>query len=95
MSLQTDYATKLRQVADTFATLDVDRRDPHRYHERKDEAVQNLREIANAVELDQVFSGRTSLPASAHGEFRRGPRTILVKGRPVQVETKRRAFARG
>lgn len=94
MSLSTDYAAKLRQVADTFANLDVDRRDPHRYHERKDSAVNDLRELANAVEIDQVFAGRASLPAPAQVVGRKGPRTIVVRGRPVKVETKRRAIAR-
>ena len=98
MTLSTDYAARIRQSADRLAGLGVDRRDPHRFHETKDEVEKDLRRLANAVEIDQVFTNRPGLPASGLTDaFRAGPRTITDrKGRAIAVETRRRsAFARG
>lgn len=95
MTLSTDYATRIRRVADTVANLDVMRRDPERYHERKDEAVNDLRKLADAVEIDQVFADRSGLKLADQPAFRPGPRTIKdARGRHVAVEIRRRAGRR-
>lgn len=90
MSLNSDYADRIRRATNTLARLDVDRRDPERYHEVKDEAVNDLRKIADAVEIDQVFVGRQGLAAEPSA-FSTGPRHVIDrKGRPVAVEIRRR-----
>lgn len=90
MSVGHDYASRLDRLAKGIEALGPDRRDPARFLEDKDSLVKDARDLARAVEIDQVFGPRAStVPAPARLDL--SPRTIVDrKGRAVRVEPRGR-----
>src|SRR5258708_521048 len=88
--LASDYASRIRAACATIRGLGPDRRDPHRFHEQKDSAVKSLEQLADEVQLDQVFAKLPGHPLPGRGAMTAQPRTIADrKGRPVAVEVRR------
>lgn len=87
--LASDYAGRILAVQALVERLNPDRRDPHRFLEDKDTAVKTLGELANEVQLDQVFAKLPAHPASPRVPASTRPRTITDRrGRSVPVEVR-------
>ena len=88
--LATDYASRIRAARDIVERLGPDRRDPHRFLEEKDEALKSLDQLADEVQLDQVFAKLPPHPVAGRASFQKAPRVVADrKGRLVAVEVRR------
>ena len=88
-NLASDYAEALRGIRDLVRSLGPDRHDPHLFHETKDAAVKRIDQLADEVEIDQVFLSRPARPAPDRGALG-SSRTVYDRNRrPVPVEVRR------
>lgn len=88
--LASDYASRILAARDMVRTLGPDRRDPARFLEDKDAAVKTLEQLADEVQLDQVFAKLPAHPRAGRGALPQHPRTVTDrKGRAVPVEIRR------
>ena len=94
--LASDYAERIRALRGLVERLGPDHRDPHRFMEDKDSAVKTLGELADEIQLDQVFAKLPSHPTAQRGTIAPVARTVVDrKGRPIAVEVRRARRAAG